>query len=408
MAQKWHISKNGEAVKCMAKIKCRLGGEHYDSYERAQKAIYTANENEFGLLPKQRLELGTEDKKTLANKITKMSGIGTPGFEWECFGAATVADRMGLEHIAVLDKAGETIGVSLNNKSSENIVARDRAIAGVKTYYEKFGVPIEKDELLARVVYYSNDEDNDSILVQSGGPNVLDAAVIEADEVVSIIEIKKLHEGGAQQPSSVLDINQNGDIKQESLDEAQDYIQGPLSKLNIHDATGTNPQLDFGSEDNNTRFPLRYLADEYKDKGATSFLYTSLDGEEVNEIDLRRPTNEIVDEMISKDISATVKLRANGPKQKVDKNDIYRFNNIVGEDLFKPGANNPDSETFILKDIPKSKRKKSGSYVRVGGFVLPIKWKGHDRKLNQPIDKNKMRAFRLQLTGDIKVGEIRS
>lgn len=41
---KFHISKNGELVPCRAKIKCRLGGPHFDTMEEGMEYLDTYNE----------------------------------------------------------------------------------------------------------------------------------------------------------------------------------------------------------------------------------------------------------------------------------------------------------------------------------------------------------------------------
>lgn len=408
MTEKWHIGKSGKPTRCRAvKQPCPLGGQHYESAEKAQQALNQKYEKKNGFLPaisganyRNYVDLENENKQHVAHVIREVSGIKTAGFEYECFASATVADRMGLDQIAVINSKGKAIGVSINSENKAKNKAFSRATNSMEKYYESQGVSIGDKSLLARVVYYSSDPTNDKILVQSGGPNVLDAAIIEADKVVDIIEVKKLHSGGAQMPSTAIEISETGEISDDVINRSSSYMRSALKGLKIQDADGHNFKVDFGSKENNERYPLYYFVDEYKSKGAKTFLYTSANGREIKEIDLRGETSEIVDEMINKGIYANIKLRANAQKRSANKEDIYRFNFHTGGSYFKDGYV-PVGSSFRLGDLDKNKFTVSNGNIRIGGYVLPIKEKEYNEDLI--INKKDMQAFRLTLIGDIKV-----
>lgn len=67
----YHISKKGELVPCRAKIKCRLGGPHFDSRQEGQE--YLDKKNEEAALQELREEtLKTQSYTDLAYGIYEM------------------------------------------------------------------------------------------------------------------------------------------------------------------------------------------------------------------------------------------------------------------------------------------------------------------------------------------------
>ena len=206
----------------------------------------------------------------------------------------------------------------------------------------------------------------------------------------------------AQLPSETLKVNKEGYIKEESLNGKSEDIKKAMSTAKIQDADGTDFQLDFGSEVKNERVPLEYLVDTYKQKGATSFIYTTNNREDVHTMDITGDTDEVVDKMIKNKIEANVRLRANNSSRKVNDDDIYRFNKVLSKDYFKSGRSS-DSESFTLKSIKEDKITKSGEFVRVGGYITPIKYETYKENMNKRIKKTDLKAFNLILTGNIKV-----
>ena len=400
MKGKWHVSKKGVPALCKAiKGNCPLG-EHYDSESVASEAVGRQMESEFGLLPSNKMSV--KRKRDISELIKRVSGTKSPGFDHECFASLSIAEDMGLDRIAITDENGLTVNISTDENEKEPVNVSlfvDKSIEGVSAYYEKMGVPIKNKAALARVVYHSDDPNKD-ILVQSGGPNVLDAAIIKANEVVDIIEVKELG-NGAQLPAVSLEVNKDGSISEDSLNGQSYYIKEALAGVKIQDADGTDIQLDFGSDPENKTLPLFHFVEQYRSKGATSFIYMSNDGDTVNKVDLTGPTDEVVGRLIDHKIEANVTLRANLNRQNVTEDDIYRFNNILSKEYSKSGrASTTDS--FTLKGIKEDKITKSGDYVRLGGYILPIKYDEYKDNLNKRIKKTDMKAFRLVLTGNIK------
>ncbi|HHT97117.1 MAG TPA: hypothetical protein GXZ90_04395 [Clostridiales bacterium] len=399
MTNKWHINKKGTPALCRAKKgNCPLG-QHYDSETNASNAVESQMKEQYGLLPQNKMSV--ERKKDLAELIKRISGTRAPGFDYEIYASLSIAEEMGLNKVSITDKNGLTVNIATDNdnKQVDASLYVDRSVKAIKNYYEGMGVPIKDESTLARVVYHSDDI-NKGTLVQSGGPNVLDAAIIKADEIVDIVEIKNIS-GGAQLPVTTLKIDQYGHISDKSLNLQKNYMKEAIKHVKIQDADGTDHKVDFGDPEKNKRFPLHHFVEQYKDKGATSFIYTTNNGEEINRVDLTRNTDEVVDDLIDRNIEANVTLRANLSSKKANQKDIKRFNNILSKDYFKSGRTS-NTESFTLKSIKEDKISKAGKFVRVGGYILPIKYDNYKENLNKRINKSDMKAFRLVLTGNIK------
>lgn len=398
---KWHINNKGIPSICKAdKRACPLG-QHYESESEALTAINKEHQNEFGLLANIEDE-GLQRRKDMADLICRITGIKSNGFDYECFASVSLAGKMGLDKVAITDRNGIIVNLASggNSKSVDAGTYVKRSTEGLKSYYEKMNIPISDESLLSRVIYYSDNPEK-GILVQSGGPNVLDAAIIKADKVVDIVEIKKL-EGGAQLPLTSLDIDENGFIKAQVVNNQNSYIANIIKDINIDDADGTNIKLNFGSEDENLRHSLNYFVEEYKKKGATAFIYTTNNGNTINTIDMTRKTSEVIDNLIDENIEASLQLRANLQKQNADEYDIQRFNNVLSKKYFK-NSRSSQTESFTLKSIREDKVTSCGKYVRVGGYVLPIEYNNYKDKLNVRIKKSDLKAFKLSLTGNIRI-----
>lgn len=399
MNGKWHINKKGVPSVCKAnKGKCPLG-EHFDNKEQAMKSAEEQLAREYGILPMSKSEI--EKRKDFASLISRVSGTNSPGFEYECYASLTLAEEMGLDKVAITDENGLTINLSTKNEDNQ-INAKvfvNESVNALSNYYEKMGIAIKNKTALARVVYHSDDIEK-GVLVQSGGPNVLDAAIIKANEVVDIIEVKELGRG-AQLPSISLNVDKYGSLTEESIESQSEYLQKAIKDIKIQDADGKDVQLDFGNEEDNKVIPLQHFIDQYKKKGATAFIYTTNDGETVNKIDLTGPNEEVLEKLVKNKIEANITMRANLNKQNVTEEDIYRFNHVLSKQYFKSGRSST-TETFTLKGIKEDKITKAGKYVRVGGYILPIEYDSYKENLFKRINKKDMKAFRLVLAGNIK------
>lgn len=399
MKGKWHINAKGIPSLCKAeKRPCPLGN-HYNTKEEAVAIIETEFENDYGLLPKEDDIL--RKRKDLSELIQRISGVKLNGFDYECFASISLAESLGLDKVAISDQNGLIVNLNIGESTSSlnADVYVERSIKGLSNYYKKLGIPIKDESLLARVIYYSDDIDK-GILVQSGGPNVLDAAIIKADEVVDIIEVKEL-ERGAQLPLVSIDVNSDGSMKEEALEHQSPTIKKALLGINMSDIDGKNLKLDFGSEMANKRDPLYYFLNEYKKKGATSFIYTTENGNKLNRVDLTGPEDEVVEDMLNRGIEANVILRGNLHKQNASEEDIERFNTLVNKEYSKSGRSSM-SESFTLKSIKKEKLSKSGDYLRIGSFILPIKHEDYEKSINKRIKKKDLKSFKFSLTGNIK------
>lgn len=407
---KYHITKKGEVTVCKATVEaCPLGGVHFETAEMAEEYLEKENVERYGYLPfvnnnshSEQINLIDSDKNEVIKIVKEISGIKSRGFDYEIFASSTIAKRMGLNQMAVTDIDGKIIGAT--NDTNEKIMKQSiaEAISGVKGYYQREGASIVDETALARVIYYSNNPEDKRIFVLSGGPNVLDSAIVEANEVVDIGEIKKLHSGGAQIPSKTIGVNKYGEFTEGFLDNSEEYIQNALKGMSIQDAYGTNPILKFNDEYDsidNKRLPLKYFVDTYKSKGAKTFLYTYDDGNKIGEISLRGETNKVIDKMISKGISATLFLRANNNTRKVTRDDLERFE-VSEKVYFKEGVI-PEGETFRLGQLKKDMVSYSKGRVRIGGFLTNVK--KEDFHGNRVVNKKDLESFRLNLTGDIKV-----
>ena len=403
---KWHINKHGVPALCKARDgRCPLGGneQHFDNVEKAQEYANREMETQFGLLPNSEEERkkNIENNKNLSNVISRIAKDDTTGFVYETYAALSVADQRGLERTTVYENNKALI--SMVREEGEGNVALNYDVDEVSNiladYYKGVGANVSDKTKLVKVIHHS--AHSDQVIVQSGGSNVLDAAIIEAGEVVDIIEMKELSKK-AQLPAEALKVDKEGYVKEESLNGKAKDIKKALSTARIQDADGTNFKLNFGSEVKNERVPLEYFVDTYKQKGATSFIYTTNNREDVHIMDIKGDTDKVIDKMIENKIEADVRLRANHSSRKVNDDDIYRFNKVLSKDYFKSGRSS-DSESFTLKSIKEDKITKSGEFVRIGGYITPIKYETYKENMNKRIKKTDLKAFNLTLIGNIKV-----
>ena len=396
---KYHINNEGKVYLCRARNGgCPYGNEvHFDTKEEALEYADQLYEDQYGLMADdvtKRLDYVLSDENSLTNRVLNATKVKTRGFQYECFAAERLADEMGLDQVTVLNDEG-IVSIEGDGDFVNQMQAMKIAMDSLISYYGKHGIPIDDAESLVRVIYYSND--SDKILVQSGGPNVLDAAVIEANEVVDMIEVKKLHEGGAQMSSEILETDAAGSINPDELKRYPEYLQKALRRKKMRDVNGKNDKLRLTNVE-----ALTHFVDQYKAKNAKTFIYISESGQLITE-DLTRSTDEIVERLNAKGVKAEVRLRGNYGKQKVTQTQVDRFDFYVGHFYFKDGQV-PFTDTFKVKDLNPDEMSESSGYVRLGEFVLPIKTKDL-KKLpdDYEISKWDMEYFPMTLTGTITV-----
>lgn len=403
---KWHINKNGVPAPCKASEgKCPLNSKHFSNKGDAQIFNNQQMEGQFGILPNQNSfenREKMENRKKMSEVIERISGVNATGFKYETYASLAIAEEMGLDRITVFEN--NEILISLHTGDSSEVinakVHSERSTKALLSYYKKMGVNIKDESKLIRVMYH-NEDINKGILVQSGGPNVLDAAVIKADEVVDIIEMKELSQQ-AQLPTTSLETQKDGSISEESLSQQKDYMKNALKNAKIQDADGKDFQVDFGNAEDNQRLPLRHFVEKYREKGAISFVYTTNNGEDVHRMSLLGETDEVVDKLIDNNIEANIKLRANLNKHNVNEDDIYRFDNILSKKYFKSGRSS-STKSFTLQSVREDKISRAGKYVRIGGYVLPIEYDTYKENMTKRIKKTELSAFGLVLTGNVKI-----
>lgn len=401
MSKKYHITPDGRVMECFAGIRpCPYGNAnaHYSSQAEAREVRDKIMQDEYGVLPisrKRKLDDVLNDPDSITNKVMNVFPSERRGFQYECFAAETLAESMDLNNVIALHEKDGLLSIEGSDDFGLNAQALSRAIQGLETHYEKQGVEIVDAKGLAKVVYFN--DDMSKMLVQSGGPNVLDAAVFEADEVVDVIEVKRLGNGGAQLSSQVLETDEAGYIMPSQIEKFPEYLHEALRKNTVQSAMGTNTKLRLTNEE-----ALTFFVDQYKEKGASSFVYTTSEGLLLTE-DLSDDTEEIVKRLNSKGVRATVNLRANYGKQKVTQKELDRFDFYSSHRIFKDGLPRFE-DTFKLKDVDPDRIGDSAGYVRIDEFILPVKTK--DLK-NLPddfeVNKYDMEYFPLTLTGTIKV-----
>lgn len=401
MKKKFHITPDGRVMECFAGIRpCPYGNAnaHYDSREEARSVRDEIMKDEYGVLPisrKRKLDDVLNDPNSTTNKIMNIFPSERRGFQYECFAAETLAESMDLNNTIALHPKDGIVSIEGTDDFASKAQALSRAIQGLEKHYDNQGIEITDTAGLAKVVYFN--DDMSKMIVQSGGPNVLDAAVFEADEVVDVIEVKRLGNGGAQLSSQILDTDEAGYITPSQIEEFPDYLHEQLRKNTMQSAMGTNTKLRLTNEE-----ALTFFVDQYKAKGASSFVYTTSEGLLMTE-DLSGDTEEIVKRLNSKGVKATVNLRANYGKQKVSEKEIDRFDFYSSQRIFEDGMPRFE-DTFKLKDVRPEKITDSAGFVRIEEYVLPVRTK--DLKSlpdDYEVNKYDMEYFPLTLTGTIKV-----
>lgn len=81
---KFHIGKNGEPARCRALIKCRLGGEHFESKENAMKSIEEKLAENNSVIPKveKKSQVSSENKeKTFDEKDKNVFHVKLKSFD---------------------------------------------------------------------------------------------------------------------------------------------------------------------------------------------------------------------------------------------------------------------------------------------------------------------------------------
>lgn len=135
----YHISKNNTPVVCQAKIKCRLGGEHFNSKKEAEEHITKKDAENHRTIPKA----ATKKKMTTSTFITR---------EKELFRKINKSEKLVHQNAReintykaaydIADKSGDdAVKVILNDKLKtlkENSEKLKKDLKDAKNEYDKF------------------------------------------------------------------------------------------------------------------------------------------------------------------------------------------------------------------------------------------------------------------------------
>lgn len=402
---KFHINRKGVPAPCRAtKSNCPFGGAevHFDTVAEAEVAATERMTKEYGIFTefnKERKKLTTYQRKDIAKIIDMESSSRTRGLTHECFATVSLAEEMGLEKIAVVTEDGSVVNISMDKMQkveSDNSHPIAKATDILSEHYEEKGVVIKNKDSLIRVVYYSEDP-NKGILVQTGSPNVLDAAIIKNGKVEELIEIKELG-NGAQLSSKTLAVDKDGYVKESALKGQSKYIKEILSDFNVKDAEGSNTLLDFGGKIKNQKIPLFQFIRQYRQKGATSLLYVADKGNVVNMISLNGSGDDVAKELVKNKIEAELNMRANQSTRKLTEDDHSRL--VNDKELFREDVS--QKESFTLSSVNPKKITKSRGKVKIGNFLITsIDYKDYKLNMDKEIPFSKVEAFNLLFTGKI-------
>lgn len=201
---KYHITPRGEVKLCNAKVHCRYGdyNPHFDDPETAQ--LFADNcfdrlkfDNTIRTLDTSGFDLRMKNKNSLPSRVKDITGVKQRGFDYECYMSSCYAESLGLRNVLVQDKNGSWHAINQNgaipnvdeNKMKELI---SNARQSLESAYDIANE--NNSEKFCRAIYYS--DDSDSMFIQTGAPELLDAAVVENGET-QLLEIKKTHSSGA-------------------------------------------------------------------------------------------------------------------------------------------------------------------------------------------------------------------
>lgn len=422
---RYHIRADGSIDTCHARVgKCPFGANtpHFSSIDEAKEYINMVNEEKFGLIQiaksarYQTFEDAIDNPKSLTSLVYNFFKSTSPtrrGYEYECFAAAMLAEENELDKTLIFsDKGMIGLGGELDNSMKAKVYAS--ALGKLSQKYKDLGLNIGNEDALINVIHFS--ENSDTMIVQSGGPNVSDLAIINAEGEVSLVEVKKGHEGGSQIKSTKLETRSNGSVSVPT-DVYPKEIQEQLEKFDITEAYGKNVDLKLTNKQ-----AMEFFIDSYKDAGNSLLVITDRNGA-MHKIDLTEPTSDIADRMIKSKMAAKITLRQNYGAQvlsaeKEERLDYY-MNDYANKDLPVKLMPLRDDNNIRLGDLDWSKLDKSGKNTRLGEFILPVEWpethkydymgdegvelaKSEAWDPEMLISKSAIKVFPLVLTGEIK------
>lgn len=417
----YHISKKGLPEKCTAtKRACPLGGpgEHFNTMAEAYAVANERFEARFGIEGEEK-ELANSakigettyiqatyfdpaDSSTHDKDLPKIVEALSPnkklraGMQYETYGAMSYAEEIGAtDNVLVTPENGSPLLLSNSTDSFAIDRGYDLRAQVTQQLTDKFraeGKDIKDPEKLVKAIHYN--DAGDKVVVQMGGSNVLDLAVIDGNDV-SVVEFKKCSGQGSQLPSISLRADKDGKPVGE-MPGVNEKIQTQVKKIGFKDTFGYNHPVNITNKE-----ALEYVVDSYKDKGADKLSYINKKNE-VIQVDLHGDTGSIVNRLEENNIRATLRLRSNMTSNNPTDQDKERWASKRGH-YFKSGEF--PKETFTKRDLANIDYNSppcSGKATH-GELVLPMT-KAEFKKLppDAEIKLSKLKVRGLDLIGDMK------
>lgn len=404
MAKKFHITPKGEVKECHAKVHCRFGDHnpHFEDLNIAQ--LYADNhfdrlnfDSTIRTLDTSGFELRMKNKNSLPSRVKDITGIKQRGFDYECYMSSSYSESLGLRNVLVQDKKGSWHAINQNGAIADVEEEKMKTlINNAKESLEK-AYPIADEsnsEKFCRAIYYS--DDSNSMFIQTGAPELLDGALVENGET-RLLEIKKTHSNGAQTVERTLGIGSDNTFE-----------------LNDEDYETLDPEIlaeveRFRNDNSTNQYNLKvpnYVAMEqfvrdYQRHGSSEFVCTDKKGRAIS-VDMSRDARQVTNELVNNGFVATLKIRTNLNTRKLDSNARYRLkenkHNLYKGDYVRDQFGD---KAIPFENFDKSKMTKVRNKVRIGEYMLPVKWEDRN-SYKGPISLEKMEYFSPVMGGDIK------
>lgn len=358
---KYHITPRGEVKKCNAKVHCRYGdyNPHFDDPETAQ--LFADNcfdrlrfDSTIRTLDTSGFDLRMKNKNSLPSRVKDITGVKQRGFDYECYMSSCYAESLGLRNVLVQDKNGSWHAIN-----------------------QKGAIPDVDENRMKELI--SNAKQS-----------------LENGET-QLLEIKKTHSSGAQTFERTLGIGHDSafELRDEDYDTLHPEILAEVEK--------------FRNDNNTNQYNLKvsnFVATEqfvidYQRSGSSEFVCTDKRGRAIS-IDMTRDTQTVAKELVNNGFVTTLKIRTNLNTRKLDSNAIYRLREnkdkiYTGDYVKVPGGH----RAIPFENFDKSKMTKVRGKVRIGEYMLPVKWEDKD-SYTGPITLDKMEYFAPVMGGDIK------
>ena len=404
MANKYHITPNGEVKQCNAKVHCRYGdyNPHFESKELAQ--AFADNhfdrlkfDSTIRTLDTSGFDLRMKNPNSLPSRVRDITGVKQRGFDYECYMSACYSESLGLRNVLVQDKNGSWHAI--NQKGVISDVDEDKMkglIKNAKASLESaYSIADENNsEKFCRAIYYS--DDSDSMFIQTGAPELLDGAVVENGET-RLLEIKKTHSTGAQTIERTLGIGHDStfELGDEDYETLNPEILAEVEKFRNDNTTN-----QYNLKVSNFVATEQFVRD-YQRNGSSEFVCTDKRGRAIS-IDMTRDPKTVANELVSNGFVTTLKIRTNLNTRKLDTNARYRLKENKDKIYTGDYVRTPTGERAIsFENFDKSKMTKVRNKVRIGEYMLPVKWEDKD-SYTGPISLEKMEYFSPVMGGDIK------